>query len=78
MYMINCSLLAGKQKDSHLISEALSCGGSSVTVGSSLRLCSFLLLQVDRLEVVNKRFVRVIFVPGKSPHEWVSTFNTCT
>ncbi|XP_032910557.1 AFG3-like protein 2 isoform X1 [Catharus ustulatus] len=25
---------------------------------------------VDRLEVVNKRFVRVIFVPGKSPHEW--------
>ncbi|XP_062488996.1 AFG3-like protein 2 isoform X4 [Pezoporus occidentalis] len=25
---------------------------------------------VDRLEVVNKRFVRVIFVSGKSPHEW--------
>ncbi|XP_058656127.1 AFG3-like protein 2 isoform X2 [Ammospiza caudacuta] len=37
--------------------------------------CSFLLLQVDRLEVVNKRFVRVIFVPGKSPHEWYVWFN---
>ncbi|XP_027506700.1 AFG3-like protein 2 [Chiroxiphia lanceolata] len=30
---------------------------------------------VDRLEVVNKRFVRVIFVPGKSPHEWYVWFN---
>lgn len=28
---------------------------------------------MDRLEVVNKRFVRVIFVSGKSPHEWVNT-----
>uniref|UniRef100_A0A8C0EFW4 AFG3 like matrix AAA peptidase subunit 2 n=1 Tax=Bubo bubo TaxID=30461 RepID=A0A8C0EFW4_BUBBB len=27
---------------------------------------------VDRLEVVNKRFVRVIFVSGKAPHEWVN------
>ncbi|NXT27357.1 AFG32 protein, partial [Syrrhaptes paradoxus] len=30
---------------------------------------------VDRLEVVNKRFVRVIFVSGKSPHEWYVWFN---
>ncbi|KAM4686502.1 mitochondrial inner membrane m-AAA protease component AFG3L2 isoform 5-T5 [Amazona ochrocephala] len=30
---------------------------------------------VDRLEVVNKRFVRVVFVPGKSPHEWYVWFN---
>lgn len=39
---------------------------------------SSFLLQVDRLEVVNKRFVRVIFVSGKSPHEWVNTFSTYT
>lgn len=39
------------------------------------KFCSFL-LQVDRLEVVNKRFVRVIFVSGKSPHEWVNVFNS--
>lgn len=28
--------------------------------------------------MVNKRFVRVIFVSGKSPHEWVNVSNTFT
>lgn len=34
----------------------------------------FVLSQVDKLEVVNKRFVRVVFTPGKSPIDGVNHF----
>ena len=40
----------------------------------SVNLCLNISLkfQVDRLEVVNKRFVRVTFTPGKTPVDGVS------
>lgn len=43
----------------------------------SVNLClniNFLKFQVDRLEVVNKRFVRVTFIPGKTPVDGVNDF----
>lgn len=39
---------------------------------------NFLKFQVDRLEVINKRFVRVTFTPGKTPVDGVNDFiNWC-
>lgn len=35
---------------------------------------SFVFLQVEKLEVVNKRYVRVIFTPGQTSNEAVSEF----
>lgn len=37
-------------------------------------MLNILKFQVDRLEVVNKRFVRVTFTPGKTPVDGVSGF----
>lgn len=40
-------------------------------------MLNILKFQVDRLEVVNKRFVRVTFTPGKTPVDGVSGFIIC-
>lgn len=35
-----------------------------------------LIPQVDRLEVINKRYVKVIFSSGTTPMDWVSPWTT--